>query len=520
MINMKKLTINSCLILMIACLWLSSCKKADFNNNYYNPEKSVSANIPSLYAGLFNNPRVIPRYWNLYTFLIPMLGEYSQTIGYTNSNRVYEQAVNYTQNRWDDYYTGVMAPYREIEKYYNALSDSAQKKGNQLFLETARVFVYDQTAQMVDMFGDIPFTTAGQLNATGKIIQASYDKGKDIYYFILNDLKRISDYLASVSADPFYLGQLQKYDYLNGGSILQWRKYANSLRLRLAMRISYYDENTAKSIIQEILNNPTQYPLVDKVSENIQINVTGNLVSTGNDIRNGFGVNPFAPAYMVDSVMAPANDPRLPIFFTANYKGEYHGVPNTWNASRVSDSTAANYFSRYDSTTFTENNNFPGIILTAAEVSFIKAEAFERWGGGDAKAAYETGIRQSIEYYTSINNSSSFGPKDPPPTEAAIEAYLANPLIAYGSDQQENLTKIAIQKYIDFNVMQAQQAWAEWRRTKLPPFLFPTDPSSNLSPNVPNRLLYPSTERILNAANYSAVQSEDNVTTKVFWDVK
>jgi len=517
---MKKLSIYLLFIVMAASGVLSSCKKSDFSNNYYNPENSVTANIPSLYAGLFNNARIIPRYWNLYTFLIPMMGIYSQTSGYTNTNRVYEQATNYTQNRWDDYYTGVMAPYREIEKYYNALTDSTQKKGNQLFLETARIFVYDQTAQMVDLYGDIPFTNAGQLNANGTITLATYDKGKDIYYFILNDLKRISGYLASVSPDPFYSGQLQKYDYLNGGSLTEWRKYANSLRLRLAMRISFYDESTAKSIIQEILNNPTQYPVINQVSENVQIKVTGNLVSTSNDIRNGFGVDPFAPGYMVDSVMAPSNDPRLPVYFTANYKGEYHGVPNTWNAARVTDSTTAGYFSRWDSVTFTENNNFPGIIITAAEVSFIKAEAYERWGGGDAKTAYETGIKQSIQYYYSINNSSSYGPKDLMPTDAQIAAYLASPLIAYGTNQQQNLNKIATQKWIDFNIMQAQQAWAEWRRTKLPKLNFPTDPSSKLSPNVPNRLLYPSTESILNAANYAAVKANDNVTAKVFWDVK
>lgn len=517
---MKKIIIHIFLIVIAAGTIFSSCKKSDFSNNYYNPDQSVTANIPSLYAGMFNNARVIPRYWNLYTFLIPMMGTYSQTSGYTNANRVYEQATNYTQNRWDDYYTGVMAPYREMEKLYNGLTDSAQKRGYQMFLETERVFVYDQTAQMVDYYGDIPFSTAGQLNSTGKITMASYDKGKDIYTFILNDLKRISDYLTTVAADPFYLGQLQKFDFLNGGDLVKWRKYANSLRLRLAMRISYSDESTAKSIIQEILYAGAQYPVVDIAKDNIQINVTGNLVSTGNDIRNGFGVNPFAPSYMVDSVMAPAHDPRLPIFFTANKRGEYHGVPNTWNSARVTDSTTANYFSRYDSTTFTENNNFPGIILTAAEVSFIKAEAFERWGGGDAKAAYENGIRQSIAYYSMINQNSSFGPKDPTPSEADIAAYLADPKIAYGGTQVQNLTKIAIQKYIDFNIMQANQAWAEWRRTKLPKLYFPTDPSSNLSPNPPSRLLYPSTERILNADNYAAVKANDLVTTKVFWDVK
>jgi Starch-binding associating with outer membrane len=514
---MKKISIFFIATVLVAA---SSCKKQSFSDYYYNPEGAVTANVPSLWAGLFQNPRVIPKYYNLFTFLIPVLGEFSQTIGYTNTNKVYEQPVNYTEKRWDDYYTGVMAQYREIEKYYDKLSD-ADKAGYQLFLETARIFVYDQTAQMVDLYGDIPFNNAGQLNSTGTIGLASYDKGKDIYTFILADLKRISDYLSSATPDPFFANQLTKYDFVNGGSITEWEKYANSLRLRLAMRISYEDEATAKSIAQEILSNPTKYPVVETVAENVQIKLTGNLVSTSNDIREGFAVDPFAPGKMVDSIMVPSGDVRLPVYFTANKNGEYHGVPNTWNSSRVTDSTTANYFSRYDSTTFTQNNNFPGIILTAAEVSFMKAEAFERWGGGDAKMAYEDGIKKSIQYYYYINSISDWtGPKDPMPSDAAIAAFLANPIVAYGSDRQQNLVKIATQKWIDFNVMQAQQAWAEWRRTKWPVLYFPTDPSSNLAPNVPTRLLYPSTETILNSVNYQAVKAQDNITSKVFWDVK
>jgi hypothetical protein len=216
--------------------------------------------------------------------------------------------------------------------------------------------------------------------------------------------------------------------------------------------------------------------------------------------------------------MAPANDPRLPVYFKENKNGEYHGVPNTWNATRVADSTTKNYFSRWDSTTFTENNLFPGIVITAAEVSFLKAEAYERWGGGTAKTAYETGIKQSIQFYVGVNNASDYGgAKDAMPSDAAIATYLANPLVAYGTN---NLAKIATQKWIDFGVMQANQAWAEWRRTKFPTLTFPTDASSVLSPNPPNRLLYPGTEASLNATNYAAVKSSDVITTKVFWDVK
>src|SRR5581483_7279509 len=99
------------------------------------------------------------------------------------------------------------------------------------------------------------------------------------------------------------------------------------------------------------------------------------------------------------------------------------------------------------------------IIITAAEVQFIKAEAYERWGGGDAKAAYESGVKQSILFYWYINNHSKqkgdayYGVKEPMPTDLAIATYLTNPLVAYGTN---NLEKIATQKWIDFGVIQAQ----------------------------------------------------------------
>jgi len=517
---MKKLFINSSLTILIASIMATGCTKADFDENYYDPEASVTGNVPGLYAGLFNNDRVIPRYWNLYTFQIPMMGTYSQTSGYTNGQKIYEQAVNYTQDRWNAYYTGTIAQYREIEKFYNRLETDADKTGLLPFLETSRIFVYDQTAQMVDMWGDIPFTEAGQLNASGAIVLPKYDKGEDIYNFILTDLKRISDYLATLSMDPFYVNQFQKYDYVNGGDIMKWRMYANSLRLRLAMRISNVNETAAQAVAQEILGNAAQYPVLTDVADNIKIEVTGSLVSTGNDIRNGFGVNPFAPGYMVDSVMVPAADPRLPVLFTENVDGEYHGVPNSWTAAQVSDATTAGYFSRYDSSTFTENNFYPGVIINASEVSFLAAEAYERWGGGDAKTAYENGIKQSIEFYYAVNSSSSYGSSDTPPAEAEVNNFLMAPGVAYGGTPAENLEKIATQKWIDFSIMQANHAWAEMRRTGYPELSFPTDASSQLSPNVPLRLLYPSTESILNSVNYETVKPNDVVTKSVFWDVQ
>lgn len=522
---MKKNTQTLLLVLLALGLTLGGCRKADFDSNYFDPERTTNATVEGLFAGLLNNPRVLPRYWNLFTFQVPMIGLYTQTRGFAAEPKRYEQAVNYTQDRWNDYYAGTVARLREMEKKYSTMTTDKDKAGYQLFMETGRIFYYDQTAQMVDLWGDIPFAEAGQLNLTGgQIVRPKYENGKAIYTFILGDLKRIADYLATATPDAYYAGQLRQYDYMNNGDLMKWRKYANSLRLRLAMRISMVDEAAAKAIVQEILANPSQYPVVASNAENIQITAKGpDLLANSNQHENGLlngAGGTLAPGYMLDSVMKPTGDPRMQVLFSKNAKGEFQGVPTTWKATQVNEQVTANFFSRVDSTTFLRNDYFPGIILNASEVSFIRAEAYERWGGGTAKEAYEMGVRQSIERYYALNNlNTTFGVRKTPPTAAQVAAFLAQPMVAYGSSKDANLKKIYLQKWMDFGLMQNTEAWAEIRRTNYPPLSFPTDPGSTLSPNVPTRLLYPANERILNAENFAAVKDKDTVTGRVFWDV-
>lgn len=517
---MKKFLINISIFGLLATTLSTGCKKADFDENYFNPEKAVTADVPRLYAGLFKNDVVMPKYWNLYTFHVPTLGTYSQTAGFGNGKGIYEQTVSYNGNRWDNFYTTVIARYREIEKYYNTLSDE-DKAGYQLFLETSRIFLYDHATQMVDLYGDIPFTEAGSLNAEGKIILPAYTPGVEVYTEAITELQRISDYLATTAPSSFYLNQLKAYDFVNGGDITKWRQYCNSLLLRLAMRISYQNETTAKAVVQKILGDATKYPVVTTALGSIRIEANGptsNLVPEDrNEIRNGFLANPFAPGKMVNDIMVPSGDPRLPLYFTKNVDGEYKGINNTLTDAEVTEGTTAGEFSRIDSTTFQENFMLPGLIILADEVYFLKAEAYERWGGGDAKAAYEQGIRESIAFWSYINGKSPFAVKESVPTEAEITTFLASPLVAYGTD---NLNKIATQKWIAFNISQANHAWAELRRTKMPALTWVTDGASTIAPNVATRIMYPTGERSLNAANFEAVKAKDTYTTRIFWDVK
>jgi hypothetical protein len=532
---MKKYFNKISILLLATLIVVAGCSKEDFDDNYYNPEKSVNPSIPLLYTGLlYNHDRqnantIFPRYWNMFTFQVPMLGTYTQTNGYYNGTGIYEQALAYMQIRWDYYYTAPLASFREMEKLYNKLPTEAEKAGYKLFYETGKVFLYDQTAQMVDLWGDIPFSKAGQLNTTGgMIILPEYDGQKEIYDFILDDLKRIADYLAETQVEAFYKNQFNKADIINLGSINNWRIYTNSLRLRLAMRISYSDETKAKAIVQEILANPTKYPIVKTNDELVQIKARGEQLRSvvGVDgIRNSVQGNP-APGYMVNELLKPTNDPRLKVMFAKNSSGDYQGLPNNLTSTEQSQLMASGAISRIDSGTYSHNDKFPGIIITAAEVSLLKAEAAERWSiGGNAAEEYEKGIRQSIAYLYHINSlndnadGTSFVPKTPP-TETEIVEFLNHPKVAYTGTKEEKLEKIGTQMWLNFGLMQAYHGWAEVRRTKYPKLTFVADASSQQAPLPPNRLLYPESERLYNTANYSKVSSKDNPNNKLFWDVK
>lgn len=532
---MKKNSIYLAIVLIIT-LALPSCTKKDFDNNYYDPESSVQADIPKLFTGLlYNHNRenintIFPRYWTLWTFRIPVQGTYSQTWGYTNASSRYESNPAYNEDQWNYFYTSTFASYRELQRYYNDLSTEEQE-GYRLFMEAANVFLYDQAAQIVDLWGDIPFFEAGQLvSSGGTIANAPYDSQEEIYNFFLDDLKRVADWLNAAEVSQFYKAMFDRADIVNLGDIEDWKIYTNSLRLRLAMRISYQNETKAREIASEIINNPATYPVVTSNDNSVKIDARGDQlrsiinVSGIRDALETTGRN-IAPGHMINNVMNPSNDPRLYAMFSRNAEGEYRGLDPSLTETQQSDLITANLISRLDSATYSRNDKYPGIIITAAEISLLKAEAAERWGYGDAKALYEQGLRQSIGfiyYINSLNDNAdgtSYTPKTPP-TSAAINTFLAHDIIAYDGTQEKRLEKIGTQIWINFGLLQAHHAWAEYRRTKFPQLAFAQDAGNSELAMPPNRLMYPENERLYNPENYQAVRALDTYSNKIFWDVR
>lgn len=532
---MKRTIINMSLVLSLAVTF-TSCKKS-LTNYYNNPEKSTAASVPTLFTGMLNDDRVRPAYWNIRTYLMLQPAIYSQTASFPNSANAYQQNDGYTGQYWADFYypagngSGPLGTYRTMEQTYKALP-ADQQASQEVFMQAAKVYLYERTAKMIDAWGDIPFSQAGSLETYSTIKDPKFDDAKTLYYSLISGLNDAATYFGNASSLPANVkASFAKQDILLSGNLDMWRRYANSLRLRLLMRISFYDEATAKSTVTTMLGNSASYPLIDggnagnyspATSDVLLQPLATNMNSPLNAITEGGSF--YAPDYMLNTVMVPANDPRTPVIFD-KYGQTVNGtfVPNpTYKAMPITftgDQQDNNYakYAIVDSTTFLNNTKLPGILMTASEVNFLKAEAFERWGSdADAQTAYNTALQQSISFYYYLNSIG--GGKVPYPSAAAIDAFVNSSSATFTGTTTQKLALIWTQKWLHFGFLQSDEAWAEYRRTKYPQLTFVNE-TLNGYQTPPTRLVYPSNEAAYNS-NYSSEQGKDTRTTKVFWDVK
>jgi len=533
---MKKLIIKTSFLLIAITVTLG-CKK-ELEDKFNNPEQAREASTAGLFTAMLNNDRVAAKYWNVRTFLSQMPGVYAQTAYISNSNSVYQQNDGYAQNYWDDFYStngngsGVMALYRAMEVKFNSLPASEQAT-QRIIMQAAKVVLIEQAAKMVDLWGDIPYSEAGNLPSNNTIKNPKYDEQKALYNTFLTDLASASTYFKSNASNAAF----SKSDILLSGNVDKWARYANSLRLRLLMRISKTDEATAKTAIMQMLGDNATYPLVDggnvgQYNPGISDILLQPLTNSTSDLHDAFLEGSFyATDYMLNTVMLPANDPRIPVVYdkfgrTIKISGIDTFVPNkTYKAMPVTFTTTEqeNSFPDYsvlDSATFLYNQKLPGIVITASEVNLLKAEAYERWGSTtDAKTAYDNALKQSVAFYYYLNNlNQGRGYVNvTAPDGTTVDNWVNASSATYSGSSSDKLTKIYTQKWTHFGVLQSTEAWSEYRRTGFPVLTFPSNGKLSGFDSPPTRLIYPAKEKTLNSANYQAVQAKDTRKTKIFW---
>lgn len=531
---MKKYIITAGLLVVLSASF-TSCKKA-IDEKFLNPEKSTVKSIPGFFTAMLNNDRVMPKYWHVRTFLSQMPGVYAQSIYFANSNAAYQQSDAYAQQYWDDFYSpggngsGPMTQYRTMETVYRA-ADPAEQASKAIFMHAAKVILIEQAAKMIDLWGDIPYHEAGSLITNSTITYPKYDDQKALYTQFIADLDVANTYFKTATTTA----EFNKYDILLSGNVNKWQRFANSLRMRLLMRISNVDEGTAKTAILAMLNDRTNYPMVDgagaaaynpKTTDILLSPLTNNTSTLIDAFREGSW---YATDFMLNKVMLPAADPRIPVFYDKNSRtvsgkvvqnAEFKAMPYdlpTSEQEKVWQSYAV-----VDSATLFQNLNLPGIVITSSEVNFLKAEAFERWGSTtDAKTAYDLALRQSVTFYYYLNNLNASGVKtETIPATGVIDAFVNSSTASYPTGSSPTkLANIYTQKWLHYGVLQSAEAWSEYRRTGYPALQFVTTGKLSGFDVPPNRLVYPAEERTLNAANYAAVQAKDTRLNKIFWDV-
>lgn len=519
--------------ILIACflfglVGLTSC---DPDEKFQSPDTTLQGSVPALFASMLNNPALRTEYWQVRTFYADHIGVYSQTLQSTktNSYSAYKENDSYLGNFWKEYYVtktgdgagGTLSMYRLME-VTNDKDKADIQKTNEIFLYAGKVILYERTAQMIDMFGNIPFHTAISLPETSSNIPAKFEDQKQLYKEMIEDLKNVADYFKGNVGSNYF----QAKDILLSGKTEMWCRYANSIRLRMLMRIVEAESAYAQPLIMEIVNNPTTYPLIDgdnngnysPASSDILLHPLTSYTETLNNALNE-GYTFTAPDYMMNTVLLPVNDVRIPVLFDGSKNaGEYKAIPIT--ASPEAYTELVKGAANWDSTTFWFSRELPGIRITATEVNLLRAEAFERWGSSAAaKTAYETAVKQSVTFYYYLNSINSSGKKATKPSDVLIDEFVTQ-RIAYTTDKDKNLEMIATQKWLHFGFMQCIEAWAEYRRTKMPQLApFPTVDKESGYTAPPKRLMYPTRETNVNP-NYEEVRSQDTRDTKIFWDVK
>ncbi len=519
--------------LTVLGVMVSSCSKSDFADAYADPSKISTTTVEKQFSGFLqtNKDYVLPAYWNYFVVLRTTLHYYTQSVGWVNANNQYVPGMAAINARWGNYYN-LLSQYREIEKVYSTLTPEDQNLWK-IYMISATIYLYDATQKMVDLHGDIPFSEAGKLSANSGDYNASlakYDAAESIYTKMLDDLKMYSTDLSTLTLSSGIAAGFKTQDYINKGDVAQWRRYNNSLRMRILSRVSDAPSMKARADaeIAEILNNPATYPLVTTNANNVQIKVID--LSTPINSR-GFrtGLEDWngnvAGKVMIDHMKANT-DPRLRAVFEPglNAAGEYVGLDPMMNATDQTKMISDGKVALYNRSTLSRNEFFPGVLINAAEVHLLAAEGFLKAGkAAEAKAAYQAGITASINFYYDVRKLSADNVAGAltPLTATEITDYLAKPAISWdaATTTADKIKLIAMQKWLHFNVIQSFDSWAEMRRYDYPAHTFWVD-GSNAQQLPPQRWLYDASEKTYNTSNYTNVAAKDNLTTKIFWDVK
>lgn len=444
-------------------------------------------------------------------------GQWTQGNGYIiNTAQFAYQYTNGDFNYWDPYFDN-------LEDYQYVINNA--DANNQKYLKgPSKVMKAMLYQQLVDMYGNVPFTDA--LKATASLAP-KFDDQKTVYEGLISLL---DEAIVDLKANPF-ASAFTGSDIVFNGNTTKWTQFANSLKMRILIRQTKVSgrDTYIKTEINKIVTEGSGFITGAEVG----IGGTSFFLATAGKLnpvydRWGYDANgakralnnyPRLTKFLIDNLKASGDTLRMKRIAYAN-GGENSSTPGVSTQKEISANYSgtpfgvssgylpANTTSLGPSLLVKGEYNRPYIIMTASEVQFLLAEAKQRYSDvtlpNTAKAYFEEGILQSFRVLGA--------------NTAGAAAYKGSGIQNYDWDAStDKLAAIAIQKWISFVNFNGLEAWAEYRRTNLP--VIPQSVQVPEANKRPLRFFYPNTESGSNSANVTAQGTIDVFSTKLFWDV-
>ncbi|MCG9792267.1 SusD/RagB family nutrient-binding outer membrane lipoprotein [Flavobacterium algicola] len=429
-----------------------------------------------------------------------MMQHIATTASYWSGDK-YFWNKDYASSLWDRYYTG---PIKAIEDILVQLEEEEQPTEMIAIARIQRVVMFQR---LTDVYGDIPYSEAGKGYLDGNLTP-KYDLQSDIYADLLKELEESAAVLSTGTSE------WGDADLLFKGDQAKWKRYANSMMLRLALRMIKVDAAASqawatKAIEGGVMTSNSDIAYIQHSAGPEGINKNGNGEAFSADS------NPRLSKTFVDFL---SDDPRLPILgarrsdkstVVANLKG----LPNGLDSDLLKAATGELNTDAYaePNRAIITGEDAPMFFQTYAEVEFMLAESAFRWGlaGGNVEAHYNAGVTAAMKYLSIYGTAATI-------SDAQIQLYLTTkPFVA------ANALQMIGNQYWAATFLNEYETFANWRRTGFPALVPVNYPGNETNGTIPRRLTYATSEQVVNPINYAAAiaaQGPDILTTRVWWD--
>lgn len=369
--------------------------------------------------------------------------------------------------------------------------------------------------RITDLYGDIPYSEAGNGYVTQNFYPR-YDPQKDIYAGLVSEIEKgislLDPQKPAIKGDIIYQGNIDK-----------WKRFGNSLLLRLGMRMEKADTGFARSVVTKAIQNGVMQETGDicmvqhSAAKSATENPVGSVFKSHGLVNSG--AVKISKTFMTH--LQKSNDPRIRVYCALpdgnNNPDNQKGLPNGYDILSIFDGEPG-YRSLTDYSTLNPATllqlDAPTIHMTYAEVELLKAEAIlKEWVSGDAGDSYRKAVRSSMEQQAYYGSQGVI-------EETEIEDYLMQDFFGKAPTFESRLNVLGNEFWVA-TFLNGYESYANWRRSGYPvlfPVAFSGSPNKG---NIPRRFRYPTEEYSVNPKNVKEAverQGADAFSTRIWWD--